>query len=120
MRYHSQPPAKAPPEFWTKTYICDHPVYSSCTLFYLGKRGLAVIQQRFDSEAKHTWWGPIDSWLANAIYVRDGFKSYFEEHSGEALDGLYPTVPVRKVTYALRMKPMKVERWETYFTRSEV
>lgn len=30
------------------THVCDHPVYNRCTLFKIGSRGLAVIQQRYD------------------------------------------------------------------------
>lgn len=33
-------------------YICNHPVYDRCTLFKIGDRGLAVIQQRFNAEIK--------------------------------------------------------------------
>ena len=35
-------------------------------------------------------------------------------------DGLYPTVTVRKLMWALRMKPLKKERWETVFDRGTV
>lgn len=44
-------------------YICNHPVYSKCTLYKIGSKGLAVIQQRYDPISKTTWWGEIDSWL---------------------------------------------------------
>ena len=46
------------PAFFTcmygKVYICSHPVYSRCTLFKVGSRGLAVIQQRFGEKTKCT------------------------------------------------------------------
>lgn len=60
MRYHFKPP-----EFFTsrygKTYICDHPVYERCTLYVIGERGLAVIQQRFGPITKTTCWGELDT-----------------------------------------------------------
>ena len=43
-----------------ETYICDHPVYNRCTLYQIDKKGLAVIQQRYDSETKKTWWSEIN------------------------------------------------------------
>ena len=38
------------------TYNRDHPVYSKCTLYQIGKRGLAVIRQRYNKNTKQTWW----------------------------------------------------------------
>ena len=35
-------------------HIYDHPVYDKCTLFKMGEKGLAVIQQRFDQKTKST------------------------------------------------------------------
>ena len=35
-------------------------------------------------------------------------------------NGFYPTVTVRQLMWAIRMKPMKKERWETVFDRKEV
>lgn len=37
-----------------------------------------------------------------------------------ALMGLYPTVTVRQMMWALKMKPMPKERWETVFDRKEI
>ena len=39
-----------------ETYKCDHPVYDKCTLFKIGRNGLAVIQQQYDENTKITWW----------------------------------------------------------------
>lgn len=119
MRYfHEKPP------FWPgkygETYACDHPVYSECTLYVIKSKGLAVIQQRFDPESKTTWWGPIDPWLADELYLTAGFKAYFDERASEPRDGLYPTVTVRQAMWALRMKPLKRERWETVFDRKDI
>lgn len=104
MRYHS---------IYGTTYSCNHPVYDRCTLFQIGRKGLAIIQQRFDKETKSTYWTEIDPWLTYAIYLHSGFKKLFDERSSEPVDGLYPPVTIRQVMWALKMKPMKREHWET-------
>ena len=71
-----------------------------------------MIQQRFDPLSKHSWWGEIDPWLANDIYLNEGFPKYFIANAREAKNDIYPTVPVRKIMWALRMKPLKKEFWE--------
>ena len=101
-------------------YICDHPVYSRCTLFKIGDKGLAVIQQRFDASTKSTCWTEIDSYLTDALYLNIGFKKYFDERAGTCADGLYPTVTIRQIMWALKMKPLKRERWETCFDRRDI
>lgn len=103
-----------------ETYCCDHPVYSTCTLFKIGDKGLAVIQQRYDSQTKRTWWSELDPWLTDNIYLHKNFKKYFDDRSGSCTDGLYPTVTVRQLMWALRMKPLKKERWETCFDRKNI
>ncbi len=102
------------------TYICDHMVYSRCTLFKIGEKGLAVIQQRVDRDRKVTWWSEIDPWLTNDLYLHPGFKKFFDERSGECIDGLYPTVTIRQIMWALKMKPLPRERWETCFDRRAI
>jgi hypothetical protein len=116
MRYHYKKPDFYVEQYGS-VYACEHPIYSKCTLFTIKNKGLAVIQQRFDPEAKHTWWGHIDTWLANDLYLNEGFKKYFDKRSGECINGLYPTVSVRQIMWALKMKPLKKERWETVFDR---
>ena len=59
MRYHYEKPTIYL-SMYGQTYICDHPVYSSCTLFQMGNKGLAIIQQRYDAESKSTRWTEID------------------------------------------------------------
>ncbi len=119
MRYHFKPP-----EFFTsrygKTYICDHPVYARCTLYVIGGRGLAVIQQRFDPVTKATRWGELDPWLTDALYLHEGFYAYFEKRAKPASGGLFPTVTVRQLMWALKMKPLAKERWETVFDRRDI
>jgi hypothetical protein len=101
-----------------ETYICDHPVYNTCTLFTINDKGLAVIQQRCDNKA--TWWSEIDPWLTDILYLHPKFIEFFNDRAGEAKDGLYPTVTIRQIMWALKMKPLKRERWETCFDRRDI
>lgn len=117
MRYHYEKPAIYL-SMYGSTYNCDHPVYNACTLFKVGDRGLAVIQQRCDS--KKTWWTEIDPWLTDVIYLHPKFKEFFDKRSGECKDGLYPTVTIRQIMWALKMKPLLRERWETCFDRKDI
>lgn len=116
MRYHHEKPDIYLSRYG-KTYVCDHPVYSRCTLFTIGDKGLAVIQQRYNSETKLTWWTEIDDWLTDSLYLHPGFKQFFDERAGKCNKGLYPTVTIRQIMWALKMKPLKRERWETCFDR---
>lgn len=99
------------------TYICDHPVYDTCTLFTINDKGLAVIQQRYDQDNKTTYWTNIDPWLIDDLYLHSKFEEFFNERSGATRDGLYPTVTIRQIMWGLRMKPLPRERWETCFDR---
>ena len=73
---------------------------------------MAVVQQRFNSRLKVTWWGPIDPWLVDDIWQQDGFERLFESKADKACNGLYPTVTVRKVMWELRMRPLPRQYWE--------
>lgn len=119
MRYHYKKP-DIYLSMYGKLYRCEHPVYNSCTLFEIGSKGLAVIQQRFDTETKSTWWSEVDVWVTDALYLHPKFKEYFEKRAGECTDGLYPTVSIRQIMWALKMKPIKRERWETCFDRRDI
>lgn len=116
MRYHYEKPTIYF-SVYGDTYECDHPVYDKCTLYKIGNKGLAVIQQRFDTTSKTTWWSEIDPWLTDEIYLHSKFKEFFDSRAGEATDGLYPTVSLRQIMWALKLKPVPRERWETYFDR---
>ena len=71
------------------------------------------MQEHFNEQSKARWWGSVDPWLAGDIYMNSDFNKFFEQHAAEANEnGLYPTVPVRKIMWALRMKPLKKEYWE--------
>lgn len=119
MRYHYEKP-EIYRSMYGKIYICNHPVYDSCTLFEIGEKGLAVIQQRFNSETKSTKWGSIDSWITDDLYLHPDFKSYFDKRARNPVKDLYPTVTVRQMMWALKMKPIKRERWETCFDRRDI
>lgn len=119
MRYHYKKPDKYL-SMYGKTYECDHPVYNKCTLFKIGKKGLAVIQQRYDSETKTTWWSEVDPWLTDSLYLHIKFKDFFDNRAGECVDGVYPTVTIRQFMWALKMKPILRERWETCFDRRNI
>ena len=119
MRYHYKKPTIYASIFGKK-YTCNHPVYSSCTLFQIEDKGLAVIQQRYDADTKHTWWSDIDPWLTDDLYLHPKFKEFFDKRSGACTDGLYPTVTIRQIMWAFKMKPLSREPWETYFDRPNV
>ena len=116
MRYHHEKPKRYSSNYG-EIYECNHPIYNRCTLFTIGKRGLAVIQQRYNPNTKATRWTDIDPWLNDKIYLHNKFKDFFDSRSGECENGLYPTVSVRQIMWALKMKPIKRERWETCFDR---
>lgn len=119
MRYHYKKP-NLYLSMYGEAYACDHPVYNKCTLYKLDDKGLAVIQQKFDQETKKTYWDEIDPWLTDDLYLHPKFKQFFEERAGTCTDGLYPTVTIRQIMWALKMKPVPRERWETYFDRKTV
>lgn len=119
MRYHYTP-GRIDSSIYAKIYICDHPVYSRCTLYQNGNVGMAVIQQRYDARRKYAWWGPIDGWMVDELYLNVKFKSVFEEYAREPRDGLYPTMSIRQLMWKLRMKPIKREPWETVFDKCPI
>lgn len=79
-----------------------------------------MIQQRYDKKTKHTYWTQIDGWIANALFSHPEFPLYLEERAGKPKDKIYPTVTVRQAMWAIRMKPLKRERWETVFDRKDI
>lgn len=119
MRYHYEKPDIYVSIFGS-TYRCDHPVYDVCTLYRIENRGLAVIQQRFDAKTKRTWWGEIDPWLTDELYLNPRFKELFDERASECKNGVYPTMTIRQIMWALKLKPIPKERWETCFDRRGV
>lgn len=116
MRYHFEKPSIYLSTYGD-VYECDHPIYNRCTLFKMEHKGLAIIQQRYDSTEKTTWWSEIDPWLTDILYLHPKFKEYFDLRSSEAVNNLYPTVTVRQIMWALKLKPIPKDRWETCFDR---
>lgn len=119
MRYHYEKPTIFL-SMYGCTYACNHPVYNKCTLYLMENRGLAIIQQKYDPETKTTWWSEIDPWLTDELYLNPGFKKFFDERSGKCKDGLYPTVTIRQIMWALKLKPIPRQRWETCFDRRDI
>lgn len=103
-----------------ETYICNHPVYDKCTLFRIKNRGVSVIQQRFDPETKTTFWTDIDPWLTDELYLNISFKKFFDEHADTEINGIFPTFTIRQIMWALKMKPLPRELWETSFDRKDI
>lgn len=101
-------------------YICNHPVYNRCTLYTIKDKGLAVIQQRFDPETKTTYWSEIDLALQDELFLHPNFLLYFQKRAATANNGLYPTVTIRQIMWALRLKPLPKQRWETVFDRKDI
>lgn len=119
MRYHYEKPAIYM-SMYGKRYVCNHPAYNCCTLYLIGDLGLAVIQQRFDESTKQTWWGEVDPWLTDELYLHPDFKRLFDQRAKKCINGLYPTVTVRQIMWALKMKPLPKARWETVFDRRDI
>ena len=119
MRYHFEKPSIYS-SMYGDTYSCNHPVYDKCTLFQIDGKGLAVIQQRYDQVSKCTWWDELDPWLTDALYLHPKFKEYFDERARGSSDGIYPTVTIRQIMWALKLKPIPKERWETCFDRKDI
>lgn len=119
MRYHYEKPLMYS-SIYGSTYKCNHPVYNECTLFKINEDGLAVIQQRYNPENKSTYWGTVDPWLADELYLHRKFGDFFADRAGKLIDGLYPTVSIRQIMWGLKMKPLKRERWETCFDRRTI
>ena len=114
MRYFAQPK-----ELYVRLYGKDvnssHTLIRSGTLFQQGALGLLVVQNRFDEESKSFYYGAIDGWLCNEIYLNERFADAFKKFAGPCVNGNYPVIKLRKLMWALRMKPLKKEYFEEDF-----
>ena len=119
MRYHYNKPDIYLSKYG-EIYECNHPVYNICTLFKINKKGLAIIQQRFNPDTKNTYWDAIDPWLNDDLYLHPNFYRIFKSRASECQNELYPTMTVRQLMWALKMKPMRKEQWETCFDRKDI
>lgn len=79
-----------------------------------------MIQQRHNELDKTTFWTEIDPWLTDALYLHPNFREFFDDRAREPVDGLYPTVSIRQIMWALKLKPLPKERWETCFDRKDI
>ena len=113
MRYYHSPQRTS--SYYGVTYLCNHPVYNRCTLYVINDIGLAVIQQRFDKKTKRTWWDMIDPDLVDDLYLHKDFYKVFLQYAKKPRSKLYPTITIRQLMWALRMKPLPKEPWETAF-----
>lgn len=119
MRYHHQ--RRDVYVEYGETYICNHPLYSKCTLFKENDgRGVAVIQQRFDPVEKTTYWTDIDPDLTMDLYLNENYRNFMRLRARLPTDGLYPTVSIRQMMNAMKMKPLIKEEWETVFDRKDI
>ena len=111
MKYYYEKPSD-----WISAGVifkCDHPLFNRCTLFQNGSKGICVVQERYNEKTKVRWLDCIDPWLAGDIYMNENFSDFLNKHATEKdTNGLYPVVSVRKLMWALRMKPLKKEYWE--------
>ena len=62
----------------------------------------------------------MDPWLTDTLYLHPNFRKYFEDRSGSGTDGLYPTITIRQIMWALKIKPIKRKRWETCFGQRDI
>lgn len=113
MKYHYQGPVFSE-QMYGEYIQLDHPAYTFGTLFYdkTTSNGIVVVEQHFDKDTKHCYWGAIPNGIANDIYLSPNFKKFFEEHAREAP---YPIYQLRSIMWQLRMKPLEREDWEVYF-----
>ena len=108
MKYYYQKPNYTE-QLYGERIILNHPVYKIGTLFIQNGSGLVIVQKRFT--AKYAYWDAIDPWLANDIYLHPAFQEYFRKNSRSEN---FQIIPIRKVMWALRMKPLPKEYWEDY------
>ena len=111
MKYHYTPPTEYEMTHG-ELYFCNHPLYKTCTLYRKDQYGLAVIQERYNENLRAFFWTSIDPWLVDDIYNQPKFAQYFSEKAEKCQDGIFPTVKVRQIMWALRMKPLPKEWWE--------
>ena len=70
----------------------------------MDNKGLAVIQQRYDSETKHTYRTEIDSWMTDPLYLhlrfnRVEYKLLYEKKGGctmNILNKVLSKIPIKK------------------------
>ena len=100
--------------------IENNSMVMTCTLYEANGFKLGIVQQKRDNLTGFSFhWGPIRSKkLAADIFVNNNFPKIFSEWAKKPDEnGEFPITTVRKLMWALRMKPLPKERWETTFDR---
>ena len=116
MRQFYKPENEAVEYEHAKFYTCDHPLYDSCALYLLPDgRGLAVVQKRWSERSKVSYWAYVDPVVVEDIWQNSMLQRYLELYAEMPENGLYPTVPVRRLMWALGMPPIQKESWEKEF-----
>ena len=114
MRYFYEKPKDATEHSLYFKHTNGNPLYSSCRLYMISdEEGLAIVQKRFNPKLKVFFYNAPDAWIMDEILKNPGFTDYVFEHAGESTDNIFPTVTVRQVMYALKMKPLRKEQWES-------
>ena len=54
------------------------------------------------------------------IKLHPRFRAFFDRRAGTGTDGLYPTVTIRQIMWALKMKPLPKQPWETVFDHTPI
>ena len=96
-------------EYGVVVRMRSHPIVDSATLFQIGNKGILVVQEKWLSRSKARYWRFVDPALASDIYTHPKFADYFKK---TATEEDYPIIQVRKLMWALRMKPLPKEFWE--------
>lgn len=89
----------------------SHPLFTNATLYFSKGKGVLVVVQEFDYESKAITWSSLPPYLANDIYLNEHFPGFFRAN---ATSGDYPIFTARQLMWALRMKPLHRETWETW------
>lgn len=111
MRYHRENT-----DIEIATCKIDHPLCNRYTLYYKEDKGFGVVQLRYNSKMKVAWWDCIDESIKYLMLENDGFDEYFEKMATIKNEfGYYPIVNLRKIMWALRMKPIPKTEWEKGF-----
>ena len=114
MRYFYKKPKEVKDHSIYFKHMDENPLYNSCRLYMISdEEGLAIIQKRFNPKLKVFFYNAPDAWIMDEILRNPKFADYVFEHAGECKDGIFPAVTVRQVMYALKMKPLEKEWWES-------
>ena len=116
MRKMYDMPEEIPAYKHAKFYTCKHPLYSAGTLYSLPDgRGIVVVQRKFNDRLKVWYWSHVEPAIAEDIWQNSALDKYLRLYGELPEDGLYPTIPVRRLMWALGMPPIPKEYWEKEF-----